>query len=240
MSIHELLYTDLGNSQSFERSSQGGWVKLVEYGEHSHPLGLQCLTRQSAQDMSRSFSSLLGRLKRKFGGIPIYIGHPDDPAFAGTPGHHDTRAYGWVRELEARPDGLWMSPKWGPVGQTILENAFYKFLSPRWALRPLGNGRYEPTELISIGLTNQPNIPGEAIANAQAPVATAVGTVANIKPLSLPTQSKTMQLKFANTGPRRNFRTEVEARMRLHGEDYATAWGQAKRAFPDAYAALES
>jgi hypothetical protein len=48
-----------------------------------------------------------------------------------------------------------------------LRQAFYKFLSPRWQMHPLGDGTFEPVRLLSVGLTNHPNIPGEAMANAR-------------------------------------------------------------------------
>jgi hypothetical protein len=148
----------------------GQWLKLADYGDWPHPSGLQRFTRPSAETMVRHFQSLWGRLRRRFGGVPLYVGHPDDPAFAGESGHGDTRAYAWVTALEARPDGLYILPRWSEAGRELLHNAFYKFLSPRWQLRPLGDGTFEPVRLLSIGLTNHPNIPGEAIANAKPPV----------------------------------------------------------------------
>jgi phage I-like protein len=95
----------------------------------------------------------------------VYIGHPDDPGFAGNSGHDDTRAYAWIADMQDRNDGLYVLPRWSQAGRELLANAFYKFLSPRWAMRHLEADIYEPVRLISIGLTNQPNIPGEAIAN---------------------------------------------------------------------------
>ncbi|MGA2052307.1 MAG: phage protease [Opitutales bacterium] len=145
--------------------SPNRWLKLADYGDWPHPAGLQRLTHEAAARMAHGFKSLLGRLRRRFTGIPIYIGHPDDPAFAGQPGHNDTRAYAWVSNLEARPDGLHLLARWSEPGRELLRHAFYKFLSPRWQMRPLSPGVYEPTRLISIGLTNHPNIPGEAVAN---------------------------------------------------------------------------
>lgn len=153
-----------------QRSS--AWLRVAEYGDWPHPLGLQRFTRQSADQLVRQFKSLRGRLARKFGGLPIYIGHPDDEHFAGQSGHTDTRAYAWVTALEARPDGLYILPRWSDAGQNLLRNAFYKFLSPRWAMRELGGGVYEPVRLVSVGLTNHPNMPGDAIAN-EAPRSTA-------------------------------------------------------------------
>lgn len=148
----------------------GQWLKLAEYGDWPHPAGLQRFNQPAAENMVRHFQSLWGRLRRRFGGVPLYVGHPDDPTFAGQSGHEDTRAYAWVTSLEARPDGLYILPRWSEAGRELLHNAFYKFLSPRWQLRPLGNGTFEPIRLISIGLTNHPNIPGEAIANEMSPI----------------------------------------------------------------------
>ncbi|WP_309398536.1 phage protease [Cerasicoccus maritimus] len=146
-----------------QRSS--AWLRLAEYGDWPHSQGLQRFNRSSAEQLVRHFKSLRGRLARKFGGLPVYIGHPDDEHFAGQSGHADTRAYAWIEALDARPDGLYVLPRWSDAGQNLLRNAFYKFLSPRWAMKPLGDGVFEPVRLISVGLTNQPNIPGDAIAN---------------------------------------------------------------------------
>ncbi|GHC07000.1 phage protease [Cerasicoccus arenae] len=152
-----------------QRSS--AWLRLAEYGDWHHSQGMQRFTRESAQGIVRHFKSLRGRLARKFGGLPIYIGHPDDDHFAGQSGHTDTRSYAWIDALDARPDGLYILPHWSEAGQNILRNAFYKFLSPRWAMRPLSDGTFEPIRLISVGLTNHPNIPGDAIANEQSATA---------------------------------------------------------------------
>ncbi|MDR1456450.1 MAG: hypothetical protein LBI34_00080 [Puniceicoccales bacterium] len=145
----------------------GGWIKLVDYGDYQHRLGMQIVDASACKQMARRFSSLRQRLARRFRGVPIYIGHPDDPAFRGQVGHDDTRAYGWVKFIEARDNGLWIYPKWSRAGGELLENAYYKFLSPRWEMVPLGNGSFTPRQLLSIGLTNTPNMNVEAIANQE-------------------------------------------------------------------------
>lgn len=141
------------------------WIKLVDYGEHPHRLGMQVITEESASEMVKNFHSLWGKFSRRFRGVPIYIGHPDDPHFQGKPGHSDTRAYAWVKDIAARHDGIWILPKWSEAGRDLLKNAYFKFLSPRWEMTPLGAQRFTPRALVSIGLTNNPNIPVEAIAN---------------------------------------------------------------------------
>lgn len=161
-----------------DQPAPGQWLKLADYGDWPHPSGLQRFTPSAAATMVRGFQSLWGRLRRRFGGVPMYVGHPDDPAFSGQSGHDDTRAYAWITSLEARDDGLYILPRWSEPGREMLRHAFYKFLSPRWQMRPLGDGTFEPVRLLSVGLTNNPNIPGEAIANQQpaqsAPAATPI------------------------------------------------------------------
>lgn len=155
----------VSNAIHENNASEGPWLRMAEYGDWPHARGMQQFSRRSADRLTSYFKSLRGRLSRRFGGLPIYIGHPDDPGFSGQSGHDDTRAYAWIVDMEARHDGLYILPRWSEEGRRLLENAFYKFLSPRWAMRPLRDGVFEPTRLISVGLTNMPNIPGDAIAN---------------------------------------------------------------------------
>lgn len=143
------------------------WIRLVAYGSYPHPRGLQHVTQAVAHALAQNFHSLQGRLRRAFRGVPIYIGHPDDASFAGQDGHRDTRAYGWLEAMDARADGLWIKPRWSSEGRKLLTNAHYRFLSPRWLLKPATDGGFHPVRLLSIGLTNQPNIPGDAIANEE-------------------------------------------------------------------------
>lgn len=135
---------------------------LIPYGDHPHRNGIQRLTRQTAEGMVANFNGLLGKLGRLFGGMPVYIGHPDDAAFANQ--HTDARAYAWIMGMEAREDGLALIPKWSRPGEEIISNAHYKWFSPRWACVEIGreNGRavLAPVKLISVGLTNAPNILG--------------------------------------------------------------------------------
>lgn len=155
----------VSNAIATDNAPDGPWLRLAEYGDWPHSRGMQRFSRRSAERLATYFKSLRGRMARRFGGLPVYIGHPDDPGFSGKSGHDDTRAYAWIVDMEARHDGLYILPRWSDQGRELLKNAFYKFLSPRWAMRPMGEGIFEPTRLISVGLTNLPNIPGDAIAN---------------------------------------------------------------------------
>lgn len=111
--------------------------------------------------------SLAARASRLFAGAPMFVGHPDVPQFSNQ--FPDRKAYGWIMELEARPDGLYGKMKWSAAGMELLQNGHYKFLSPYWEARQIGseNGQpvFEPLSLISAGLTNEPNLPVNPLAN---------------------------------------------------------------------------
>jgi hypothetical protein len=135
---------------------------LIPYGDHPHKNGVQRFTREHADSMVSNFNGFLSKLGRLFGGLPVYIGHPDDPAFSNQ--HTDSKSYAWIMGMEARDDGLALIPKWSKPGEEIVSNAHYKFFSPRWACKPIGqeNGKaiLAPIRLISVGLTNIPQIAG--------------------------------------------------------------------------------
>ncbi len=157
-------------SNAFSPADEDGWLLLSPFGDFNHSNGLQKFTHQSADRMASNFNSLLakaGRALRGVPGVPIFVGHPDDPSFSGKTGHSDTRAHAWIEGVQARANGLFIKPKWSETGEAILANAHYRFLSPRWAMRHIRGRDFEPVKLISVGLTNQPNIPVPAIANEE-------------------------------------------------------------------------
>lgn len=165
-----------------------GWVRIAPYGESikermfRHKDGreeqqtfVQQLDRAAAEEMVRKFNSPWGKLKRFVRGLPIYKRHPDLQEHApGTISHalaNDKTACGMFAELEAREDGFYGKPVVSESGQTAIENEGLKWLSPFWWAKPAGKTRngtpiMRPTELISAGLTDRPNIQGgEALAN---------------------------------------------------------------------------
>lgn len=147
---------------------QRDWVQISPYGDFPHQRGLQRVDRAAAETMARNFHSLLGRAGRLFGGAPFYIGHPDMP---GSNEHADKKAYGWITRLEARENGLYGFVKWSEPGEQLLRNGHFKFFSPYWEADEIGieNGQrvYRPVLLISVGLTNQPNLPVNPLANEE-------------------------------------------------------------------------
>lgn len=152
---------------------QEDWLQLTPIGEFPHEAGVQRVDKAAVDEMVANFNSLRSRFSRRFGGLPFYIGHPDVPAFANK--FPDRKAYGWVMDLEARADGLHGKVKWSEAGKELVANAHYKFFSPYWGAKEIGmeniGGRrtkvFRPIELVSVGLTNEPNIPVLPLSNEQ-------------------------------------------------------------------------
>ena len=64
-------------------------------------------------------------------------------------------AAGWIKDLEARPDGLWAKVEWTPQAREYLRNREYRYFSPVLQLDPVTR---KPQALMQVGLTNVPAI----------------------------------------------------------------------------------
>ncbi|KAF0093439.1 MAG: hypothetical protein E1N59_2840 [Puniceicoccaceae bacterium 5H] len=152
-------------------NASDGWYRVATYGDVPHSLGLQRITKASAETMVKAFKSTGDRLKRAFGvgghRPPVYIGHPDDAAFANQEGHEDTSPYGVVTGMEARDDGFYLKVDWAEAWANVRERKKWRF-SPRWAMRAVSTAPriFSPVKLLSLGLTDRPNLPDAAAANS--------------------------------------------------------------------------
>ena len=155
----------LANEVKPDATGKVEWL-IVPYGQFDHSKGLQIFDKAAAVAMANEFHNPIAAIGRAIsGGVPFYVGHPDDPAFANEA--KDKRAYAWVKELKAQEDGLHIRIKPTPLGEAMLANEEYKFFSPRWSAEPVaGRTRvYRPVRLRSAGFTNDPNIPVSALSN---------------------------------------------------------------------------
>lgn len=135
-------------------------LHLSPYGTFEHPEGLQSISSADAQRCIRKTRTWRFRLGLKK--IPVYLGHPDDPLFKSE--HSDPRIYGYVKNLRADEDGLWVFVKLTKYGRTFLSKSPRQYLSPRWVLCKTENQTaYHPERLLSVGLTQHPNLPVQPI-----------------------------------------------------------------------------
>jgi len=77
--------------------------------------------------------------------IPLFENHKDWD-----------KAIGWFSKesLEIRPDGIYASLELNQEGQALIDNKSFRYLSPTYWVQD----NREVTELVSVGLVNQPNL----------------------------------------------------------------------------------
>jgi len=151
----------------YSAASKDNWVLIAPYGQFPNNIGgkriIQCFTKQDAEDICNEFDSTTS-MGVKAMGLPWYIGHPDHPDFKAQ--YKDTSAKGRIKELEARPDGLYANVKWNDEGKLLINSESFHGHSIAWRMKPDAMGNWHPFSLKSVGFTNEPNIPVPAITTA--------------------------------------------------------------------------
>jgi hypothetical protein len=147
---------------------QDEWIQIAPLGDHPHEKGIQRIDCECVASMANQFNSISSKIGRMFAGVPMFEGHHDsDPER-----YPNGRSFAWVRELQDRAgDGLWARLRWTVQGRDLVRNGNYKFVSPLWTARPVGeeNGRkvFRPEMLLSLALTNLPNLSLPPLANSK-------------------------------------------------------------------------
>lgn len=118
---------------------------LCPFGEWPHTKGMQVVDEESARKMKRAaaWSAAVG--------IPIYVGHPDDEGIKA-------EAVGRVKRICPTADGIAIVAAYPQKTYEKIIGGEFKAMSPRWRMQKLDDGRYRPVKLLSVGLTNNPNI----------------------------------------------------------------------------------
>ena len=118
---------------------------LCPFGEWPHAKGMQVVDEESARKMKRAaaWSAAVG--------IPIYVGHPDDEGIRA-------KAVGRIKRICPTNDGIAVVAAYPQKTYEKIVRGEFSAMSPRWRMQKLGDGRYRPVKLLSVGLTNNPNI----------------------------------------------------------------------------------
>jgi hypothetical protein len=141
-----------------------GWAQVCPLGEFPHA-GAGVTQVVDAEACAAMASDFVGRAAEpNFPGALVDFDHFSMDA--GKP----SEAAGWVGALEARDDGLWATIRWTDAGLAAVTGGRYRLVSPVFpepaACEDLGGGRIRPRQLVSVALTNEPNIKGgKPIAN---------------------------------------------------------------------------
>ncbi len=144
-----------------------GWVQVTPCGEFPHVgAGVtQVIDRAACDRIAADFN-----------------GRKSDPNFPGVLVDFDhfsldteksSEAAGWISDLESRDTGLWARVRWSDAGLSAVQGGRFRLMSPVFppptACEDLGGGKIRPVMLVSVALTNEPNIKGgKPIANRKA------------------------------------------------------------------------
>ena len=120
---------------------------LCPFGEWEHPKGMQVVDEESARRMRRSagWSAMSP--------IPIYIGHPDD-----IPSKRKPKVVGKIKRICRSHDGIAVVAQYPKKIYKDVISGKFSAMSPRWQMEHIEGEKYRPVKLISVGLTNNPNI----------------------------------------------------------------------------------
>jgi phage I-like protein len=134
--------TDLTGVQ-FEEGTNTSWVHAMGIGEYQHPLyGKINLTA----DRIKAFAD---SVVKKVRGIDLDIDY-DHKA-------KDTGAAGWVKQAEARDDGLWLLVEWTEEAAAKIKNKVFRYFSPEFHDEwQDSQGKKHKDVLFGGGITNRP------------------------------------------------------------------------------------
>ncbi len=121
---------------------------LCPFGEWKHTRGMQVVDEESARLMKRAANW------SPMSSIPIYVGHPDD-----FPSKKRPKAVGKIKRICMAKDGIAVLAAYSEESYKQVISGALSAMSPRWQMSSIGDGKYRPIKLISVGLTNNPNIP---------------------------------------------------------------------------------
>jgi hypothetical protein len=159
---------------------EDGWAQIAPFGDFPGMVtevlpgggvkgkpapAIQRMDRTAAEAMVAHFNSATSRIMRWLRGVPIFSGHPDFPGAGNR--YPDKGHKGVIAQLQVRNDGLYALPVFNGDGQALIQSQPGLGFSARWTAEPVEvvNGVHvlRPTQLISAGLTTQPNLPVQLI-----------------------------------------------------------------------------
>jgi hypothetical protein len=166
-----------------------GWALLAPFGEHRKTRRvrvdgvsrdehfIQVLDNAAAAELVKSEGSLFGRLRRAFVGVPVFKRHPDlvdhSPDVIGAREQGAKIPIGTIARIRLGARGIEGQFSLTPEGAAAVENEGLEYPSPLWEVAAIGQRDgatvVRPTRLLSVGMTDHPNISGvDSLANANA------------------------------------------------------------------------
>lgn len=122
---------------------------LAPFGQWPHVKGNQIVDSDAAYKIKRNAEKLFAAE------IPVYFGHPDE-----TKKDCSKMRVGRIEKIFPTENGIIVSAVYNDRAFEKIKSGKVKSLSPRWEMEHLGGNDYRPVRLVSVGLTNNPNIDG--------------------------------------------------------------------------------
>ena len=135
-----------------------GFVQLTPLGEFYHRGAevTQVIDRETCDAIAKDFNAR--KADANFPGVLVNFDHFSLDA------DKSSEAAGWITDLESRPDGLWAKVRWSDAGLAAVKGGRFRLVSPVFpgvdSCEDLGGRRIRPRSLVSVALTNEPNIKG--------------------------------------------------------------------------------
>ena len=143
-----------------------GWVQVTPCGEFPHVgAGVtQVIDREACDRIAADFDGR--KSEANFPGVLVDFDH------FSLDTEKSSEAAGWISDLESRDTGLWARVRWSDAGLAAVQGGRFRLVSPVFpapdACEDLGGGKIRPVKLVSVALTNEPNIKGgRPIANRE-------------------------------------------------------------------------
>lgn len=135
------------------------WIKIMPAGEFVGRTGRGPFVSGNLETMRGIVDASL----RRAGATELMVDYDHQSLFgvaAGAGGR--APAAGWVRQLEAREDGIWARVEWTAAASQAIQNGEYRYISPTYlAATPTKGG---VRAIISVALTNVPDLDLAAVA----------------------------------------------------------------------------
>ena len=135
-----------------------GWVQVTPCGEFPHVgAGVtQVIDREACDRIAADFNA--HKSVTNFPGVLVDFDH------FSLDTEKSSEAAGWISDLESRDTGLWARVRWSDAGLSAVRGGRFRLMSPVFpppsACEDLGGGKIRPVVLVSVALTNEPNIRG--------------------------------------------------------------------------------
>jgi len=137
---------------------EDAWIHVTPLGEYAHAEAgvVQVIDAEALKTITDDFTAKAAA--ENFPGLLVDFDHfsmdTDKPS----------EAAGWITALRADTEGLWAKVRWTSKGKESVEGGEYRLVSPVFPkpsdCEVLGDNRIRPRSLMSVALTNDPNIKG--------------------------------------------------------------------------------